>query len=309
MSWLQRLKNGLAKTANNIASGFTTIVGKKKIDAVMLDEIQDILIAADLGLLVTKILVDKISKVSIQEDVDMETAIKEQLSEEIETIITPYCKKLELDNQKPKTIMLCGVNGNGKTTTAGKLAKLFATQNKKVILAACDTFRASATEQLEIWSSNAGCQIVTGEYKKDPSSVAYQAQSLATNSNSDLLIIDTAGRLQNNQNLMPELVKIVNVLKKVDPEAPHEIIMVLDANTGQNAIQQLETFRKFVPINGIIVTKLDTSTKGGIIVSLIHKYKIPIYAVGVGESAEDLNQLEPKIFARSIFGVANHFQE
>jgi len=296
MDWFARLKKGLLKTARNISSGLGSILSGKKIDNGTLEEIHDLLVSADLSFAIASELTKKISTLKIINEDILELEIKRFLSNEITEMLKPYVAELVLTD-KPTTLILCGINGNGKTTTAGKLAKRFKDRGKKVMLAACDTFRASAVEQLVAWSEKVGCSIITGADKQDPSSVAYTAQISAQQQDVDLLIIDTAGRLHNNQNLMSELEKTVRALKKINASSPHEIIMVLDGSTGQNALQQLESFMKVVPISGLIITKLDSSAKGGLIITLTQKYKIPIYAIGVGEDIEDLNSLDPRIFA------------
>ncbi|MFV9991793.1 MAG: signal recognition particle-docking protein FtsY [Candidatus Midichloria sp.] len=299
MNWFARLKKGLFKTANTLSSGLKVILDRKKLDQESLEEIQDLLVSADVGFAIVDELSKKISNLKIKNEEGLEREVKSFLNHEITEMLKPYAVDLRIID-KPTTIVLCGVNGNGKTTTAGKLAKRFKDSGKSVMLAACDTFRASAVEQLVAWSERVDCEIVTGQDKQDPSSVAYNAQILAQEQNIDVLIVDTAGRLHNNQNLMFELEKTVRVIQKINSIAPQEIIMVLDGSTGQNALQQLEAFMKVVQITGLIITKLDSSAKGGIVLTLTQKYKIPIYAIGIGEDIEDLNSLDPKLFADAI---------
>ncbi|MDJ1407762.1 MAG: signal recognition particle-docking protein FtsY [Candidatus Midichloria sp.] len=299
MNWFARLKKGLFKTANTLSSGLKVILDRKKLDQESLEEIQDLLVSADVGFAIVDELSKKISNLKIKNEEGLECEVKSFLNHEITEMLKPYAVDLRIVD-KPTTIVLCGVNGNGKTTTAGKLAKRFKDSGKSVMLAACDTFRASAVEQLVAWSERVDCEIVTGQDKQDPSSVAYNAQILAQEQNIDVLIVDTAGRLHNNQNLMFELEKTVRVIQKINSIAPQEIIMVLDGSTGQNALQQLEAFMKVVQITGLIITKLDSSAKGGIVLTLTQKYKIPIYAIGIGEDIEDLNSLDPKLFADAI---------
>ncbi|CAG7595340.1 signal recognition particle-docking protein FtsY, partial [Hyalomma marginatum] len=299
VNWFARLKKGLFKTANTLSSGLKVILDRKKLDQESLEEIQDLLVSADVGFAIVDELSKKISNLKIKNEEGLEREVKSFLNHEITEMLKPYAVDLRIID-KPTTIVLCGVNGNGKTTTAGKLAKRFKDSGKSVMLAACDTFRASAVEQLVAWSERVDCEIVTGQDKQDPSSVAYNAQILAQEQNIDVLIVDTAGRLHNNQNLMFELEKTVRVIQKINSIAPQEIIMVLDGSTGQNALQQLEAFMKVVQITGLIITKLDSSAKGGIVLTLTQKYKIPIYAIGIGEDIEDLNSLDPKLFADAI---------
>ena len=302
MNWFGRLRKGLFKTANSISSGLKHIFcNNKKLDQQALENIHDLLIAADISYPIVKDLIKKISNLKIIDNNNIVAEVKAFLSNEIATMLQPYTADFKLVNGSVTTLMLCGVNGNGKTTTAGKLAWYFKNQDKKVMLAACDTFRASAIEQLVLWSQKVGCAIVAGQDKQDPTSIAYSAQLAAQNQSVDLLIIDTAGRIYSNQNLMSELEKTVRVLKKVNQDAPQEIIMVLDGSTGQNALQQLESFMKVIKITGIIVTKLDSNAKGGILLTLTQKCHIPIYAIGIGEDIEDLDKFDPKMFADAIF--------
>lgn len=253
----------------------------------------------DIGHKTSKLIIDRLSSIKFDKEVEYNT-ITQQLMSEIESILNPAVQPLIL-NKKPHIIMVCGVNGNGKTTTIGKLAYKYKEMGKSVMLVACDTFRAAASEQLNIWAERSDCLIVTGEYGSDSASVAYRAVSQAIKDNVDVVLIDTAGRLQNNVNLMEELSKIYRTIKKLDDTAPHDVILVLDATTGQNAYSQLEAFSKMVNVTGLIVTKLDGTAKGGVVIGLAEAYKIKLHAIGIGENIEDLREFTSKEFAEALF--------
>ncbi|WP_168464081.1 signal recognition particle-docking protein FtsY [Wolbachia endosymbiont of Ctenocephalides felis wCfeT] len=300
MSLFNNLYKGLLKTSsrfsNEIKSIFST---KKKLDQPLLDELEELLISMDIGHKTSKLVIDKLASVRFEKEVE-HNAITQQLINEIETMLNPVVQPLILD-KKPHIIMVCGVNGNGKTTTIGKLAHKYKKMGKSVMLVACDTFRAAASEQLNIWAERSGCSIVTGEHGADSASVAYRAVSQAIKDETDIVLIDTAGRLQNNMNLMEELSKIYRTIKKLDDTAPHDVILVLDATTGQNAYSQLEAFSKMVNVTGLIVTKLDGTAKGGVVIGLAEAYKVKLYAIGIGESIEDLREFTSKEFAEALF--------
>lgn len=303
MSFFKRLKEGLSKSSNKISTGISDIFTKKKLDQETLDELEELLITSDIGPKTSAEIIENFAKGRFGKDISDEE-VKQALSEEIEKILAPYTKKLEPETDiKPFTIMFVGVNGTGKTTTIGKLGLRYNNEGKNITIAACDTFRAAAVEQLETWANRSGARFFKGENQADPASVAYRAFENAKNNNSDIVMIDTAGRLQNKSGLMEELAKISRVLKKHGEELPHETILVLDATTGQNAISQAETFKEVANITGIIITKLDGSAKGGIIVAIADKLKLPIYAVGVGESIEDLKEFNAKDFADALVGI------
>lgn len=267
----------------------------KKIDC--LTELEDLLITMDIGVETAISIVNKFSKVDFGGNVE---AIQEKIKDEIEEVLRSVEKPLSL-SAKPHVIMFCGVNGNGKTTTIGKLAYKYRKLEKKVALVACDTFRAAAIEQLVAWSERAKCPIITGKHGSDPASVAYRAMDEAIKNNIDVLLIDTAGRLHNNTNFMEELAKIRKIIQKQDQSAPHNTILVLDATTGQNAYSQVESFKNVANINGLIITKLDGSAKGGVVVGLAQKYKIDLHAIGVGEGIEDLKDFNAKEFTEALF--------
>ncbi len=301
MSWFSRLKSGLTKTTTTITEGITKVFTHKTLDQDALDELEESLIRADVGVAASSEIIAALSKDKFNKQIT-EPEIKEFLANKIEEQLLPYAKHLERD-EKLQVILVCGVNGNGKTTTIGKLASKYQEQGKKVLMAACDTFRAAAMDQLKVWSERVGCEIVVGAENSDPASVAYKALEKAKAENCDVLLVDTAGRLHNKSNLMDELAKIIRVIKKIDESAPHDTVLVLDATTGQNALLQVETFKEIVNISGLILTKLDGTAKGGIIVAIAKKFKLPIHYIGVGETIEDLNEFDPKDFARAVVGI------
>ncbi len=301
MSWFERLKKGLSKTSGNITSSITGIFTTKKLDEQTLEELEELLIMSDMGVKVSSSIIQSLKKDKFQKDVtDLE--IKTYLADKISSILSPYVKKLEF-NHKPQVILVCGVNGSGKTTTIGKIANKLKQEGKTVLLAACDTFRAAADLQLRIWAERANCELISGEQGSDPASIAYKALEKAINEKIDVLLIDTAGRLQNKKNLMDELAKIIKVIKKLEPEAPHDLLLVLDACIGQNSISQVEVFKEIVNITGLIITKLDGTAKAGILVAIAQKFALPIYLIGVGEKIEDLDQFDAKSFSDSLFDL------
>lgn len=301
MSWLNRIKQGLSKTSSNISTGISDIFTKQKLNEDTLLELEELLISADIGPSASSNIVKNFAKDKFNKEITSQE-IKEYLAENIENLLKNSLYDLKKID-KTKVIIICGVNGNGKTTTIGKLTSMFKNSNKSVMLAAADTFRAAAKEQLKIWANRTKVEMIEGEDNADPASVAYRAYSQASAKKIDILMIDTAGRLQNQLNLMEELSKISRVLKKIDLEAPHEVFLILDATTGQNALSQIEKFKEAIDINAIIVTKLDGTAKGGMLISLYEKYKIPIYAIGIGEQIDDLQIFDPKVFAKNLVGL------
>ncbi|MBP7710084.1 MAG: signal recognition particle-docking protein FtsY [Rickettsiales bacterium] len=295
-----QLKNSSSKISTAISQIFT----HKKLDAQTLEELEETLIASDMGSEVAAKIIANLKAQKFEKNID-EFEIKNFLKSQIEEILKPCQKSLALDElQKPQVIIFNGVNGAGKTTTIGKVAQNLKNQNKKILIAACDTFRAAASQQLEVWAKRVGCEIILPQKEgEDPAAIAYRALEFARKNNFDALLIDTAGRLQNKQNLMDELKKISSVLKKIDASAPHENLLILDATTGQNAKSQLEIFNQIVGITGIVITKLDGSAKGGIVVALAQKFAKPIYAIGVGEKVEDLQEFDAEAFARNLVGL------
>ncbi|MCB1558205.1 MAG: signal recognition particle-docking protein FtsY [Alphaproteobacteria bacterium] len=304
--WLSRLTGGLSKSSGKIGSGLGDLFSKKKADAQTLEELEDLLISSDLGPTTAANLVAALKDRKFDKE-NTALEVQEALAEEISTILKRNEKELNVTKSEngPRTILVCGVNGVGKTTTIGKLAYQFHyRQHKKVMMAAGDTFRAAAIEQLQIWADRTKCPLISSEIGADSAALAYNAYEKAVNDDVDVLMIDTAGRLHNKANLMAELEKISRVLKKKDEKVPHEVILVLDATTGQNAISQVETFSSIVKLSGLVVTKLDGSAKGGVVVALADKFGLPIYAVGVGEDIEDLQSFHPDEFARTLVGLS-----
>lgn len=299
-----KISDQLKESSNKISSAIAQIFTHKKLDAQMLEELEDTLVSSDIGAEVSAEIIANLKAQKFEKNID-EIEVKKFLAGEIEKILKPCENKLKLDESpKPQVIIFNGVNGAGKTTTIGKVAANLKNQNKKVLIAACDTFRAAASEQIVVWAKRVGCEIIqaqkTGE---DPAAVAHRAFDFARKNNFDVLLIDTAGRLQNKQNLMDELKKINSVLKKIDATTPHQNLLILDATTGQNARNQLEVFDQIVGITGLVITKLDGSAKGGILVALAQRFKKPIYAIGVGEKIEDLQEFDAAVFAKNLVGI------
>jgi fused signal recognition particle receptor len=304
MSWFGRLKAGLAKTSSRLTEGITAIFKKRRLDQEALDELEELLIAADLGVATAGKLTARLARDKFDKDVT-DDEVRQSLADHAAEILGPVAKPLAIDRaRKPHVVLVVGVNGSGKTTTIGKLAELYKKQGLKVRLAAGDTFRAAAIEQLKIWGERAGVPVVARAQGSDAASLAFEALEEARRAGDDLLLIDTAGRLHNKTELMAELAKIVRVVKKVDPSAPHDIVLVLDATTGQNALSQVATFKELVQVTGLVLTKLDGSAKGGILVALAEKFALPVHAVGVGESADDLRAIDAKDFAKGLMGLS-----
>ena len=306
--WLSRLKQGLSKSSSKITQGLGDFITKRKLDSEALQEIEDVLITADLGPQTASKLVQDLSDARFGRDVS-DADIRETLATSIAEILQPCARQMELKKPEtgPRTILVTGVNGTGKTTTIGKLAHLMHhKQGKDVMMAAGDTFRAAALEQLDEWAKRAHVPLYQKELGADAAAVAYEAYDRARAEDRDVLLIDTAGRLHNKSHLMDELQKMRRVLGKQSGNAPHEVLLVLDATTGQNAIQQVETFKELIDISGLIVTKLDGSARGGVVVALADKFGLPIYAVGVGEGLADLQPFRPQAFARSLVGLSEH---
>ena len=303
MNWFKRLTGGLNKTASGIKNSIGSIFKGNKLDVTKLESLEDQLISCDIGIDVSEKLVKKLKSENLKSDASQDEILL-KLSKSIEEILSPVSKSLEInENHKPHVIVLVGVNGTGKTTTAGKMAAQFKKQGKTVLLSACDTFRAAAIEQLEVWADRAGVEIVSAEKGSDPAALAYKSLVKAIDEKIDILIVDTAGRLQVKSELMEELKKIIRVLGKNLDGSPHDRVIVLDGATGQNAHSQVTEFRKAIDISGMIVTKLDGSAKGGIVVSLAENFGIPIHSVGVGESLEDLDQFDAEEYSRAIVGL------
>jgi fused signal recognition particle receptor len=301
--WLSRLRAGLAKSTKRVTESITGLFTKKKLDQQTLDELEDALIQADLGVSVAGRLVEKLGKERFGKEVTDEE-VRAAFADDIAEILRPVAQPLVLDAaRKPHVVLVIGVNGSGKTTTIAKLANLYKGEGHKVMLAAGDTFRAAAVEQLKVWGDRAGVPVVARDTGADAAGLAYEALERAKAEGCDVLLIDTAGRLHNKSNLMDELAKIVRVIRKLDPAAPHSCLLVLDATTGQNAHAQVETFKAMSPVDALVVTKLDGSAKGGVLVALAEKFKLPVVAIGVGEGINDLRPFEARSFARSLMGL------
>ncbi|MDX1400902.1 MAG: signal recognition particle-docking protein FtsY [Kiloniellales bacterium] len=301
--WFQRLKDGLSRSSGQLSSGITSIFTKRRLDDEALEELEDLLISADLGVETAGRMTALLAKERFDKEVSPEE-VKAALAENVENILRPVARSLQLpSSQNPHVVLIIGVNGSGKTTTIGKLAQHYANLGLEVMLAAGDTFRAAAIEQLQIWGKRVGAEVIAKEAGADSAGLAYDALMAAKAKGADLLLIDTAGRLHNKTDLMDELAKIKRVLGKIDPETPHDVVLVLDATTGQNALSQVATFKELVDVTGLVVTKLDGSAKGGILVALAEKFALPVHAIGVGESADDLRPFDARDFARSLLGL------
>jgi len=303
--WFQRLKEGLTQSSQKLSTGITTLFTHRKLDQDTLDELEEFLISSDLGVEAASQLVKNLSKNRFNQDVT-DAEIREIFASEIASILTPHALPLTIDSsKKPFVILVAGVNGAGKTTTIGKLAKQWADKGFKVSIIAGDTFRAAAVEQLQVWGERAGVPVLTAAPGADASGLAFDGIRSAQERGDDVVIMDTAGRLQNKTGLMDELKKIVRVIQKVDPQAPHATLLVLDATTGQNALSQVKLFQEAVPITGLIMTKLDGTAKGGILVALAKAFGLSIHAIGVGETIDDLNAFSAQDFAESLMDVTN----
>lgn len=298
---LKKLTRGLEKTASGLKNNIKSALFDKKLDAQTCDDLEDALLQADMGAAVAEKLIRPLREGKFSQDITPEE-VQAHLRENITEVLRPVARPLEIDeNIRPYVILMVGVNGSGKTTTIGKLSKMMLDGGKKVMLAAADTYRAAAVEQLNAWAQRTNTPIIKPQKEgADPASLLYQAYEQAEAENADVLICDTAGRLQNRQDLMAQLEKMVRVLRKKDETAPHASLLVLDATVGQNAHSQLETFREIAGVTGLVVTKLDSTAKGGVVVSLAEKYKLPIHFIGVGEKVEDLKPFHPEDFARAL---------
>ena len=303
-SWFQRMRAGLSRSSKELSANITGIFTKRKLDEDTLQDLEDVLIRADLGVETALRITDTLASTRMGRDVS-DAEVRTVMASEIEKVLGPVALPLELDlSHKPHVILVVGVNGTGKTTTIGKLASKLHQGGLKVMLAAGDTFRAAAIEQLKIWGERTGSPVIATKLGADAAGLAYDAFEQAKEAGSDVLIIDTAGRLQNKAELMAELEKIVRVLGKLDPEAPHTVLQTVDATTGQNALNQVEIFRNVAGVNGLVMTKLDGTARGGILVAIAAKHKLPVYFIGVGEQVDDLEPFAANDFARAIAGVA-----
>jgi fused signal recognition particle receptor len=299
--WFSRLKEGLSKSSKTITGSITAIFTKRKLDKETLQELEDTLIQADLGIAVAERIIAAVSHGRYDKEVDPED-VKKILAAEVAKVLKPVEVPFNFGAEKPYVILVVGVNGSGKTTTIGKLGSIAASEDFKVMFAACDTFRAAAVEQLTVWGERVGATTMSAPIGADAAGLAFDALKQAREDGTDILFIDTAGRLQNKAYLMDELDKVVRVIKKMDPAAPHAVLLVLDATTGQNALAQAEIFTKVAGVTGLIMTKLDGTARGGILVAIAEKFKLPIHAIGVGETIEDLQPFDAEAFSRAIAG-------
>jgi fused signal recognition particle receptor len=303
-SWSDRLFGGFRKTSERLSENLSGIVAKARLDEDQLDAIEDALILSDLGPRAAARIRERLSDERFDRGAD-EAAIKQAVANEIAAILRPVAKPLEIVAfPRPQVVLVIGVNGSGKTTTIAKLAHLFQEQDYGVMLAAGDTFRAAAIGQLRVWADRIGVPLIRGPEGGDPASIVFDAVKAATAQGIDALIVDTAGRLQNKRELMDELAKIRRVLGRLNPEAPHDVVLVLDATNGQNALQQIETFKEVAGVTGLIMTKLDGTARGGVLVAAAEQYGLPIHAIGVGEKIDDLRPFDPDLVARVIAGVS-----
>jgi len=303
VSWLDRLKQGLAKSAGSLTQNLSGLLTKRRLDDAALDDLEEVLLAADLGPATAAEVRNRLAASKFGKDVT-DQEVKQALADVVRAVLEPVAEPLNIDPEnRPHVVLVVGVNGTGKTTTIGKMAKHLRDAGAKVALAAGDTFRAAAIEQLQIWGRRAGVTVVAKGVGADPAAVAYEAIEQARAEGVDVLLIDTAGRLQNKQNLMAELEKIVRVVRKLDPTAPHAVLLVLDATTGQNAINQVQVFQQVCDVTGLAMTKLDGTARGGVLVAVAQKFRLPVHFIGVGETAEDLQPFDAAEFAKALAGL------
>ncbi len=302
-SWIGRLREGLSRSAGTLSQGISGILSGRKLDRATLEELEDLLVSADMGIDAARRIVGAIAARRL--DSEDATKVRQLVADEIERILTPVAVPLETDPARaPFVVLVVGVNGTGKTTTIGKLANLLVSEGRSVAIAAGDTFRAAAIDQLKVWGQRAGVEVFAKDVGADPAGLAFDALVSAKASKKDVLLIDTAGRLQNKTGLMGELEKIVLVVKKQDPSAPHCVLLVLDATTGQNVLSQVDLFRQACDVSGLIMTKLDGTARGGVLVAVAERFGLPVHAIGVGEGIDDLRPFEAGAFARALVGAA-----
>lgn len=303
-SLFQRMKEGLTRSTKNLSDGITGIFTRKKLDRATLDELEELLIGADLGLDAAAAIAEAVGRDRYDKEVSPEE-IRKIVADEIAEVLKPVEKPLEIDAaKKPFVILMAGVNGAGKTTTIGKIGAKLKADGKSVMLAAGDTFRAAAVEQLKVWGERIGAPVCSTKVGGDAAGLAYEALARAKEEGTDVLLIDTAGRLQNKADLMAELEKVIRVMRKLDPEAPHATLLVLDATTGQNAVNQVEIFGQIAGISGLVMTKLDGTARGGILVAIAKRFGLPVHLIGVGEGIDDLQPFNAEAFARAITGAS-----
>ena len=302
-SWADRLKTGLSRSTGSLGESLSGVFTKTRLDAQTVAELEEALIGADLGTGLAARIAAAVAKGRYDREIS-EAELRRVLADEIAKVLTPVEKPLRVDaDRAPFVVLVAGVNGTGKTTTIGKLAKRLREEGAEVVLAAGDTFRAAAIEQLQVWGERTGAEVVARAAGADAAGLAFDAIQRARQKGADVVLIDTAGRLQNKAGLMAELEKIVRVIKKLDPSAPHAVLLVLDATTGQNALSQVEAFKAKVPLTGLIMTKLDGTAKGGILVALADRFAVPVHFIGIGEAAEDLQPFSAKAFADALTGA------
>jgi fused signal recognition particle receptor len=303
LGFFSRLKEGLSRSTQKLSGSITTVIRKRRLDDEALEELEDVLISADLGTEAAARVIAAFRRTRFGKEVT-DAEIKQALAEEIAAILQPVAQPLVLDPaKKPHVVLVVGVNGTGKTTTIGKMALQYREEGKRPVLVAGDTFRAAAVEQLQIWGERVGAPVIAGGKNADAAGLAFEALTRAKAEAADVLLIDTAGRLHNRSVLMEELRKIIRVIRKQDETAPHSVLLVLDATTGQNAVQQVKVFKEMVDVTGLVVTKLDGSARGGIVIALAETFKLPVHAVGVGERASDLRPFDAGEFARDLVGA------
>ena len=303
LSWWKRLKSGLARSSSSIGQGISDVFTKRKLDGAALEDLEDILVRADLGIGAATRIVEAVGKGRYDKEVSADE-VRGILAAEVEKSLAPVAKPLVIDEaRKPFVVLVVGVNGSGKTTTIAKLTQRLRGEGKSVVLAAGDTFRAAAIEQLKVWGDRLGAPVISGAPGADAAGLAFDALTQAREKGADVVLMDTAGRLQNRAELMAELEKIVRVMKKVDASAPHAVILVLDATVGQNALSQVEIFGRVAGVTGLVMTKLDGTARGGILVAIADKFGLPVHFIGVGESADDLEPFAARDFARAIAGL------
>lgn len=302
-SWWRRLSGGLKRTSASLGTAVADLVTKRKLDRAMLDDIEDVLLRADLGTAVAERIAEAVGEGRYDKAISADE-VKAVVATEVEKVLAPVARPLVIDETvKPFVILVVGVNGSGKTTTIGKLAAKLSAEGRKVMMAAGDTFRAAAIDQLKVWGERTGSPVIAGAQGSDSASLAFNALTEARNQNSDVLLIDTAGRLQNKAELMNELEKMVRVIRRVDSSAPHVVLLVLDATVGQNALSQVEAFHRTAGVTGLVMTKLDGTARGGILVALAEKHKLPVHFIGVGEGVDDLAPFTAGDFARAVAGI------
>jgi fused signal recognition particle receptor len=301
--WLRRLRDGLSRTSSQLTGSIAAALTRRKLDQPTLDALEEALISADLGVTTAAKLTARLAEDKFDKEVS-DTEVREALADDIAGILASVAVPFTPDtSHRPHVVLVVGVNGSGKTTTIGKLAKFYRDQGLSVMLAAGDTFRAAAVDQIKIWGERTGCPVIAKEPGADAASLAFEALERARHEGADLLLIDTAGRLQNRDDLMGELTKIIRVLRKQDADAPHSCLLVLDATVGQNAHSQVEIFKQMAEVTGLVVTKLDGTARGGVLIALAEKFSLPVHAIGVGEGADDLRPFGAVAFARNLLGL------